>query len=726
MRLVLAVATLLVASSGCREEKLAAASGTVELSPTHFDFGSVYSGQSSTIAFKIRNDNRYSIPLTWSLPDGPFSASALPATAKVGLTEVVITFAPRGTGTFGGMISLLPEGFESLQSFVSGTAIDTPNCPRLDGCTQAIFDIAQNKCVEAALPEGSSCQASTACIENGVCVAGRCVGKEKNCDDGNACTIDVCNATLGCEHLPRPPCPGDGKCGVGVCNPVNGCELAPAADGTACGPQQTCDAAEVCIAGDCVVRDPPDGYVCAQASPCQGEGRCAGSVCSRPVPTVLQPSWSYDSVGPVAPDGSSASEELHDFVLEPSGAMSLSGFFRSAPRLRINTPQASQADGPVRRCLLWGNRYICADYPAEVNGKVSALSLTTAETVWTFDLRTARPDLNAMTQSLFMARMAVMGSDRLAALFEAYPKTGSGATTTQCRRYFLVVLNAQGELISASPVVDPVLDECNHPHPYGFGADAMGNLYISFSPTITQPAPLVPGSPTMVMSYTKDGVFRWKFIDHDLKGGELAVAGGLLYPENSPMAVLSSTGKPAFALDEAYGRAVITRERTVVAPRVGSVSVNGYESGLNTKRWQHLLKGGQYFASDQLRLAQWSTRTGPRSVALTFVGDLVSNDYQLHAIDTRDGSEAFSCQISSPFRTPPQMFEVGTGMMGLMEGSDTCGKCDPPFASSSAAFHTFSLPLLDLAKEPWVGAFGGAGHDHREEVLAPQGEPGLH
>jgi hypothetical protein len=406
--------------------------------------------------------------------------------------------------------------------------------------------------------------------------------------------------------------------------------------------------------------------------------------------------------------------------------MSLSGFFRSAPKLRVNTPYSSIADGPVRRCLLWGNRYICADYPSEVNGKVSALSLTTAKTVWTFDLRAARPDLNAMTQSMFMARMAVMGSDRLAALFEAYPKTGSGSTVTQCRRYFLVVLNAKGELVSASPVVDPVLDECNHPHPYGFGADALGNLYISFSPTITQPAPLVPGSPTMVMSYTKDGVFRWKFIDHDLKGGELAVAGGLLYPENSPMAVLSATGAPAFSLDEAYGRAVVTRERTVVAPREGSVTVNGYESGLNTKRWVHTLKGGQYFASDQLRLAQWATRAGPRTVALTFIGDLVNADYQLHAIDTRDGSEAFSCQVSSPFRSAPQLFEIATGAMGLMEGSNTCGKCDPPFAASSAAFHTFSLPLIDLAKEPWLGAFGGPGHDHREEVLGSQSEPGLH
>lgn len=726
MRLLWGLATLLVALPGCREPRLAAASGTLEIFPTQFDFGDLYAGQTSSVSLRIRNTSRVAGELQWTLSPGPFTASALPSSASSGDIEVVLTFAPQTVGVFEGFIRVESNGFEAVESLVRGQAVQVPDCPSIDGCTDARFDITKNKCVESPKPDGSACTGPSACIEAGVCLGGRCIGREKNCDDGNACTIDVCNATLGCEHLPRPPCPGDGKCQVGICNPASGCGLEAAVDGTTCGSLQTCDAAEVCISGACVVRDPPDGYVCAQASPCQGEGRCQGSVCNRPTATVLSANFSFDSLGASATDGGGSAEELHDFVLEPSGAMSVSGFFHSPPRLRINTAAPSVAEGPVRRCMLWGARYICADYPAEVNGKISALSLATANIEWTFDLRSARPDLNAMTQSLFMARMAVMGGDRLAALFEAYPKTGSGNIPTQCRRYFLVVLNAKGELISASPLENDILDECNHPHPYGFGADALGNLYISFSPTITQPAPLVPGSPTLVMSYTRDGVFRWKFVDHDLKGGELAVAGGLLYPENSPMAVLSATGNPAFSLDEAYGRAVITRERTLVAPREGSVSVNGYESGLNIRRWVHTLKGGQYFASDQLRLAQWSTRTGPRTVGLTFVGDLVSSDFQLHAIDTRDGSEAFSCRLDFPSRTAPQLFEVAAGTMGLMEGSNTCGKCDPPFASSSAAFHTFSLPLIDVPREPWLGAFGGPGHDHREEVLGTQTDPALH
>jgi outer membrane protein assembly factor BamB len=436
---------------------------------------------------------------------------------------------------------------------------------------------------------------------------------------------------------------------------------------------------------------------------------------------TLSPTWSFDSSLTGAPDAGIPADQLHDLVLEPDGQVSLSGFFQAPPQLRINTPQGkAAADGAARRCMLWNGRMICADYPAAVNGKVTAIDLATGGTVWTFDLRSARPDFNALTQSLFMARMAVQGSDRLAALFEAYPKTSDPTKPTNCRLYFLVVLDASGALVTANQVNDPVLSVCNHPHPYGLGADSLGDLFISFSPTITSPAPLVPGSPTLVMSYTRDGIFRWKFTDSGLVGGELAVARGLLYPENSATAILTSSGQPAFALGELYGRAVITRLRTVVAPLTGGASLNGYESGTNTARWTHALSPGQLFGSDQVRLATWNTKKGPQTVALTFTRQ--AGKTQLHAIVARDGSEAFTCNVANiNTRTEPQLFEVANGSLALMEGSDACGKCDPPFAGSSAAFHTLQLPYISIATtEPWIGTFGGAGHDHREE---PASEP---
>jgi hypothetical protein len=110
-------------------------------------------------------------------------------------------------------------------------------------------------------------------------------------------------------------------------------------------------------------------------------------------------------------------------------------------------------------------------------------------------------------------------------------------------------------------------------------------------------------------------------------------------------------------------------------------------------------------------------------VALTFVED-PSDGLQptrtLHAIDVQDGYEAFSCPIEVAGRTPPQLFEVANGSLGVMNGAldamgnPGCGKCDPPFAGSAATFFSVPTPTLSIAAEPWVGTFGGAGHDHQE------------
>jgi hypothetical protein len=709
---------LALGASSCREPLLTTSDGNVFLSPRDVDFGAAWVGvEEKSVYVELHNEGRSNRRVEWRLLGEDYLASDLPEVSPAGVLSIEVRFAPQRQGRFLGQLWLSAgEGHETFV-MLSGNGYPVPNCASKDPCKTSVFDAATGTCVETVAADGAACETGSACTLAATCQSGRCVGKERSCDDGNACTVDVCNAATGCENLPAPPCPGDGACMVGTCDPAVGCGLKPAADGAACGPVQSCDRAQVCMAGACVERDPPDGYVCAEASPCQGEGRCAGSVCNRPAPTPLEPHWSFDSAATSRPDAGIPAEELHDFVAEPSGAISLSGFFFTAPRLRANTEVSARTDGPVRRCMLWNNRYICADYPAAVNGKVSAIDLATGQTLWTFDLRKERPDFLMETSSIFMARMAVQGSDRLAALFEAYPK-GASSGNTNCRKYYLVVLDAQGQLVMAQEVEDPVLDECNHPHPYGFGADSAGNLFVSFSPTIASPAPLKPGSPTLVMTWTRDGIFRWKFVDHSLVGGELAIATGLIYPENSPIAVSTATGNPAFAIDASFGRVVVSKHRAIPAPVKGAAMLDGYEAGTPQKRWTHVLPAPQAFWSDQVRLAQWTTRQGPKTVALTFTEGGVGTARSLLAIDTDNGQTAFSCPLTQSFRTEPQLFEMSDGVLNLMEGSDACGKCDPPYAGSSAAFHTIRTPLLGIAQEPWVGTFGGAGHDHREDVPA--------
>lgn len=100
-------------------------------------------------------------------------------------------------------------------------------------------------------PDGTLCDDGKPCTVNDVCAAGVCAGVPKNCDDGNACTKDTCNATTGacvhtnvrdntlCEDNDGNPCTG--VCSAGVCTtgvrPKSYC-----LDKTAC-TIDTCDAA---------------------------------------------------------------------------------------------------------------------------------------------------------------------------------------------------------------------------------------------------------------------------------------------------------------------------------------------------------------------------------------------------------------------------------------------------------------------------------------------------
>ena len=84
----------------------------------------------------------------------------------------------------------------------------------------------------------------------------------------------------------------------------------------------------------------------------------------------------------------------------------------------------------------------------------------------------------------------------------------------------------------------------------------------------------------------------------------------------------------------------------------------------------------------------------------------------------------FSCPLDlGAARTGPQLFEVADGSLAIMEGvldsagKPGCSKCDPPFAGGAGRFHSLPTPGLSTAVEPWLGTFGGVGHDHQEELL---------
>jgi hypothetical protein len=154
--------------------------------------------------------------------------------------------------------------------------------------------IVSDDCSTLPAPDGSACTAT--CLTAGSCVAGACVGAARSCDDGDACTADICDALAGCAHAPVQCPAATDPCRIAFCDPTTGCSARPADDGTACG-DSDCMTSNVCIAGTCVQRATPEGSACGNPSPCQALGTCSGQTCVRPPPQLLGDAWSYTGPG---------------------------------------------------------------------------------------------------------------------------------------------------------------------------------------------------------------------------------------------------------------------------------------------------------------------------------------------------------------------------------------------------------------------------------------------
>jgi hypothetical protein len=702
--------------AGCREERpLVGVVGRLRLSAEAVAFPSTYTGVAREETVRVLNAGRAPLEVTWAQVEAPFTVEGLPARVGSEEVEVRVRFMPSEPGSYAATLTGTSSEGGTVRLTLTGEGLELPTCPTPMTCHSLTFDLATETCVEARLPDGTACDPGNACLVEATCREGRCRGRERVCDDGNACTTDVCNPLDGCLTVPAPPCPGDGVCQVGVCDPATGCGLAKAPDGTFCGARRGCDVADVCVDGACVVRDLPDGFVCAPSTPCQGEGRCQGPVCERPAATVLTADWTLDALA--------REQDLHDMLVWPDGEVTLTGFFER-PLLDATSEAPLQPRDTARRCMLWNARLLCMDLREQ--GRVSLVERATGTVRWSFILKQARPDLTRGAGTTFMARLAVMAPDRLAALFEAYPEGAENAT--QCRLYYLVVLDAKGGLVSAHKLTDPLLEVCNHPHPFGLASDTAGDLYVTFSPTVNTGAPLMPGAPTLVMAYTSDGMEKWRRT-LPISGGELGTVRGLLLPERASAALRTRDGTEVGALPE-LGRAVATREVVVPSPAGTTVNpdagvlvspeLSGYTVPGLAPAWRYRLPEGQSFASKELRLAETLPQRsqGPETLVLGFVAEGLTPT--LVGVRARDGSEAFRCALAYTPRSVPQLFELGPEFMMMMDGAQRCGECDPPFAYSRPRFQRFPLEGLHPAVAPWPGTFGGPGHSHHETPVRGQ------
>jgi hypothetical protein len=156
---------------------------------------------------------------------------------------------------------------------------DVPNCDDGFACTVDVCDATSDACVstaaDSACDDGLICNGAELCAPGGAGADGEgCVaGTPFVCDDGVACTRDVCDEMVGgCVWQPDATSCDDGVfCnGAEVCSPSSGCAPGVAPE---CRDSIGCTVGRCDVTLDACVQE-PDNAACADGLACNGDERC--------------------------------------------------------------------------------------------------------------------------------------------------------------------------------------------------------------------------------------------------------------------------------------------------------------------------------------------------------------------------------------------------------------------------------------------------------------------
>ncbi|MCX6714917.1 MAG: hypothetical protein NTX72_03815 [Candidatus Uhrbacteria bacterium] len=151
------------------------------------------------------------------------------------------------------------------------------NCNDNNVCTADSCDSGTGVCVHTPIPNVFSCSDNSLCTTDDQCSLGVCIGKQKQCADGNDCTEDSCIAATGCQFTVHDKDP---------CNDNNACTIGDICYGNNCkGLSQTCNDNNVCTNDSC---DPAigvcnhtanQGYSCDDGDACTLASECSATTC---------------------------------------------------------------------------------------------------------------------------------------------------------------------------------------------------------------------------------------------------------------------------------------------------------------------------------------------------------------------------------------------------------------------------------------------------------------
>lgn len=256
--------------------------------PASLDFGATALGDVRQRGLTVQNRTRRNLELELAAPP-PFTIEGKRVVPAGGTLELELSFVPSSLGPAQASLRLLAEDLVR-EVTLRGEGVAPAVCVSAP-CRRSERDPATNTCIESPLGDGATCVPDNACLAQGRCLAGVCVGAAPSCDDGNACTVDACEPVGGCLHFEKVCPPPADPCFVAACDSSSGCSTVLATDGTPCGPSD-CASAQVCIAGQCKTLAVPEGYACGEVSPCRPKGRCVQGSCNQPPAHPLVEAWS--------------------------------------------------------------------------------------------------------------------------------------------------------------------------------------------------------------------------------------------------------------------------------------------------------------------------------------------------------------------------------------------------------------------------------------------------
>ncbi len=144
-------------------------------------------------------------------------------------------------------------------------------------------------------PEG--CDDGDACTTDKCDVSLGCQHTATTCDDSNACTLDTCASATGCVHEPLDvtSCSDNDLCTDDACVPAVGCVHEPLS-------ATACDDANACTVDGCTpvlgcAHLALDASPCDDGDPCTGADTCVGTACSGQITRWLQTSALPSGVG---------------------------------------------------------------------------------------------------------------------------------------------------------------------------------------------------------------------------------------------------------------------------------------------------------------------------------------------------------------------------------------------------------------------------------------------